>query len=542
MNADCVPQLNIAQRDMSQVLDQLKQQLPIITDGAWTDFTQEDIGWATIKTHAALYDFTSYFSDQNLSEAFLQSCIQYESAVRRAKELNYPYQMLGPATVSVQLTNSGLSTEVIIPANSSWTINGIPFTNENDVTIPAFSTSQNITLTQGSFYSVTATASGVDWFEIDLPQNAANITVYVNSVEWTGGDSFVDVPTPQFYKIYRNTTGPSVVFGDHSDPSIITAPNASDQVVVNMLLTLGDDGNIYDTGVPVILISVVRDQNNNDVTRNFTGTTLTNALGGTPNEPIESIRENAPQFYATQGRCVADVDYTAFVKTVPGVTDALCIGGQELNDYGSVYIFLYGGDPYTLTDDLISAVTTALQSKFMVTMNLKFVLPTVVGVSLNMTIGVSSTNSNDLSTVFNSANSAVTAFTTSMTIGQSLYTSDIASVVKAINLVKYVDFTWSLSEKVLSQAGLIQLPLITNYDVSNATLLNASGGTIASGNLGSYVSGNQFNYTDTAIQSSDQNVTLNYRNLLGDDGGNNILIQNLQLVYLNSLNINTLAA
>ena len=368
-----VPSLSISQRDMSEVLTQLQQGLTLITSGQWTDFTEADIGWAAVKACAALFDFNAFFSDQNVSETFLSTCLQYESAVRRAKELNYPFTLLNPATVSVNLTNPSSAYSVTIPANSSWSVNGVAFTNPDIIYVAPSTTSQLITLVQGTYYSVTVTASGADWYEIDLPVNASNIAVYVNSVLWTGGDSFVDVPTPNFYKIYRNTTGPSVVFGNRTDPAELATPQAGDQIVVTAILTLGAGGNMETTGLPVIPISILRDSENNDVTKNFSGATTSSAMYGTNSEPIESIRVNAPAYYSTQGRCVSAPDYTAFVNTVSGVTDALCIGGQEFNDYGKLYIFMYGESPYTLAPDMVTAVTAALQNKFMVTVDL--VLP-----------------------------------------------------------------------------------------------------------------------------------------------------------------------
>ena len=162
--------------------------------------------------------------------------------------------------------------------------------------------------------------------------------------------------------------------------------------------------------------------------------------------------------------------------------------------------------------------------------------------NLVLGIGVSSTNYGDISTAQNNVNTAISAFATNLSIGESLYGSDIIPIAKDVDLVTFVDYMWTLSAVSMSQAGIIQIPLVTNYDLSNATLLDADNNVILSGDLSSYVIGTNLSYVDVSLIDDDQQVTLNYKPLVGSDGGNNIITNKQGLIFLNSLVVNAAAA
>ncbi len=82
-------------------------------------------------------------------------------------------------------------------------------------------------------------------------------------------------------------------------------------------------------------------------------TTVSDAVGGAPNESTESIKFNAPLGFVAQNRAVTPDDYKGIIQNSYGNVDTLTVLGGEDNippDYGKVYISIKPLDGEFLTD------------------------------------------------------------------------------------------------------------------------------------------------------------------------------------------------
>ena len=523
-------------RDPIAALAALKSQLAVETGGDWTDFTLNDLGTALVDTQVQINDFNAFFVDQQTAETFLSTCSLRESAIRRAKELNYIPARATSATCTALISFPAFGAQTIVPAGTLWSINGITFVCADEILIAAGQTSAQISLSQGTIFSQTATIPGtsggpfIPWYKITVPRNVAGLSVSVNNVVWTEIDSFMDVEVATSYKVYENITGQTILFGANIGT---VALKPADSVVLSALLTQGAFGNIEPIGQGVLPISIIRDNNGNTVNQLINGTTLTSANGGLDVEGIESIKTNAPKFFSTQGRAVTTGDYAVFLGKIAGLTDFIVIPGQQVQRYGDVLIIAYGQDVYNVTSDFLSIIQSTLTKVNCLTATAVVQAPTVVQVAEYVTLGLTNASLGDLSTPTNAENTAITQFYTKIHIGNNMRGSARDAAAMAVSGVVYANCIESLSTFVTSSAGAITIPLILNPDLTNCTLVDADGNVLFSGDgTAKNINGN-FQFLEAAT-FPDQQCTLTYA-----ANSQDILVSPYQVIVLQSLNITT---
>jgi hypothetical protein len=521
-----LPVLDYTQRDPDQILNTLKNALVAFTNGAWTDFTENDLGYAFLKAAVALYDMNAFFCDQQVAETMLSLAMMRESVIRRAKELGYVPGQASPATVSVLLSFPSFDTGFTIPVNSSWVINSLTFQNLDPIVIAPNTTSTQVLLTQGSPYNSSTTASGVPWAKLVMPVNAANIQVSVNNTVWTAVDTFIEVPQANSYKVYEDVGGQTVEFGVPLNG--LNTPQAGDTILVTAILTGGASGNIFVSGQNVRPQSVIRDSGGSTVTGAFTGTTLTSALGGADVESTESIRENAPAYYGTQDRAVSEQDVAAIVRAIPGIKSASAIGGQKLGQYGYTFVTVYGQSPYELTGDLQTEVGNVLDQKGMSGMTYVVSGPIVVEAQQTIDIGVSDAVFGDPSLGINSATGVVSSFFSQLAIAQNLRESKESAAIEAIDGIEYSNINTTVDTFAFSTAGAISIPVILNPDLTNAVLKDSSNNVLFSGDATSMVSNGNFLFAVEGL--SDQKCTLYYKST-----GPDVLVNGKMIVVLTNM-------
>lgn len=529
--------LPYSQRDPQAVLAALKQQLNTLTNGDWTDFTENDLGYALIKGHVAINDFGAFFVDQQAAEGFLSTCTLRESAVRIAKQLNYVPRSVAPSTCTATLTFPAFNSEVNIPANSVWSINNITFTCRDPLVIPTGQQSLQISLTQGTPYSQTYSGTGDFWYKITVPANLAALVIKVNNVTWSAVDSFIDVSDPKSYRVYEDTSGPkTILFGSNLSTY---APQSGDTISISGVLTAGLAGNIEASAQTVLPISVIRDSSNNNITNAFNGVTTSNALGGSDVESLQSIKQNAPALYATgtPHRVVTDFDYDAIVRAIPGVTAVKTVGGEEIGPayYGYVFVTVYGADPNNVTTDFLNHVKAELSPLCVTATRPGLIVqgPNIVQVSLALTIGILSSVYSDASIAINAINTALNTLISDLGIGGGfggLFGSEVDATVQNLGGIVFNDFEISLQSSATSQAGSIIIQLCSNPDLTNAVLKDNSGNVIVSGDLTQYLSAGSLKVSKQGL--TDQKCTVTYK-----PTGDNVRISPSQLIVLQHLTV-----
>lgn len=134
-----------------------------------------------------------------------------------------------------------------------------------------------------------------------------------------------------------------LTFGD--GVTLGKAPEAGNKVVVEYLQVKGPEAN---TAAAFTANSKVTVQG---TAFNVNSITVTNSIGGSEKESMESIRKNAPFQYATQNRMVTAADYGTLVLTNYGtlIKDIQAFGGEDAlkPEFGVVFLSMVFNDEVT---------------------------------------------------------------------------------------------------------------------------------------------------------------------------------------------------
>jgi len=526
--SDALPILSYSRKDPQDILANVKAIIPGLTDQQWTDFLDSDIGYALIKTFVGILDRHLYWTDQQASEMFLSFCRTREAAVRLAQGLNYPIAAATPATVPVRLTFPAFNSQIEINENSLWLINDLPFTCLSPIVVPPNQTELEISLVQGSPYSLTKTATGAAWMGITLPLNVANLVVKVDNEEWEKTDSFIGITEEKSYKFDERAKGQVITFGANVGTR---QPEQGSIIEITGILTDGKKGNIPVSGYPIVPVTSIYNSLNQNVTNSFTGQTIDVSSGGKDVESIESIKKNASKFYTTQGRIVTKEDYEAVLQTIQDLNESKVIPGQTISRYGEVHIIVAGDDPYTVAPDLLQQVRDTITAKNMLTVSVIVKPPIVAELELELDAGFDPSIVPDLSFARNAVDNVIADVFAAMKIESNLYESDTLSAVKGIpGAVWARQKTINITSFAYSQGGKISIPLISNYDLTNCTLKKADNTVLFTGDGASKVVSGAFGFTN---QMADQKCKLFYTTNSDD-----IILGSMQKLVLTKLTIN----
>jgi hypothetical protein len=329
---------------------------------------------------SALLDVLSYNTYMNSfylnmvgSEMFLDSARLKQSVVSHAKELNYLPRSRTSAKAQVTFNvNTGTATPsyVIIPEDYTvrTVVDGINY---------SFSTEQDIIINNNGGYYVSDPVYVYEGKIVTEYFTVANNASYVlssnnvdtNSIKVTVINSSTDSSNSIYsraYSLYGLTSSSKAFFVDGavSDQYAITfgdgvfgkALTNGNIIKVKYRSTNGESANKASSFTATSKI---------DNLYNVTVTTNAVAIDGSEREDIESIRLNAPKFFATQNRAVTADDYkTLLLQKFPQIKTVNIYGGEDANppQFGKVVISAipYGDVPIissALKSEIISYLT-----------------------------------------------------------------------------------------------------------------------------------------------------------------------------------------
>ena len=343
----------------------------------------------------------AFYTNMVGSEMFLDTCQLRDSAVLRAKEINYcPRSFRSSfALINLEVDSVGGNTTILtIPSGTSFTAKA----GSNSYT---FSTNTNLVIaanTDGNFYasnvaiyegtSVTDTfivqpASNTDaqQFVLSNPQIDTNSLTVVsienngaNVVPYSLSTTLLDLKStsPVYFLQGSDNSQYEIIFGDNV---VGRRPIDNAVVVANYLTTNGQLPNGISTFTPNGTIGGSTD---------ITVTTVAIASGGDIGESIDSIKYNAPRYYPTQERAVTATDYdTLLVTSFPEIQAISAYGGEDAvpPQYGAMIISLKLFNFVSVPQGNITKYTNFLQARGW-TQNLIFIEPNYTFASINTTV------------------------------------------------------------------------------------------------------------------------------------------------------------
>ena len=295
---------------------------------------------------------TGFYQNMVLNESFLDSAIKKNSAMSRAKDLNYlpNSPRSSRARIKVEFEADGTSAPYIIPKGSLLTSlvknDSFTFSIPESITVASANNSYEFEtdIYEGWFVSDTYTyqAGQEDQrFEITNKQvdlDSLTVTVYEDGNEI--GDSYVRKSTlldldenSKVYFVQPSQFGYyEIRFGDNN---LGRAPKGGSTIVLNYRINQGSFAN------GARLFTLDFDPTGADeLTGTATVSTLQDSRDGQDAETLESIKFLAPRYFQTQERTVSASDYqVALKKQFPEINAVYAYGGEDLSPprYGRVY-------------------------------------------------------------------------------------------------------------------------------------------------------------------------------------------------------------
>ncbi len=211
------------------------------------------------------------------------------------------------------------------------------------------------------------------------------------------------------------------------------------------------------------------------------------------------------------------------------------IGGQLVNQYGHVVITVCGDDPLNVSQDFLNFVAAAIDTKNVLTVTPVVQAPLIIRAYMQIEAGIAGTIFNPPTSAINDVSISTNTYFQALRIGESIYTSELDTILSAITNIQYVNIATTISTSAFSTSGLIKIPLIQNPDLTDASLILDNSTVLVSGDLSSYNDGNgNLQYIQNSLINNDQNVTLTYKPArIGDTV--NLLVKTNQLLVLNQV-------
>lgn len=333
----------------------IKSSLKTYLKSADSPFKDVDFEGSNISQLLDVLSYNSYLNAYYLnmvaSEMFLDSASLRDSVASHAKELNYLPRSFrsAQAQVSFNVTPTTSISALVIPKGTSFTSkvgsNNYSFTTDESTTITLNANGQfaaNVTIYEGSYLTdsfVYTTANTSQRFVLSNPTvDTRSITVSVlensgaNTLVYTRATSVLGLTgaSQSFFLQAAENSQYEVVFGDGI---IGRQPKNGSTVLVQYRTCNGELPN----GARIFDIdgAISGQANISSIT------TVLTATGGAVNEPIESIKINAPRHYQNQERAVTATDFETLLQlNFPEIEAVSAYGGEDANppQYGKVFI------------------------------------------------------------------------------------------------------------------------------------------------------------------------------------------------------------
>ncbi len=435
----------------------------------------------------------SFYLNMIGSEMFLDTATLRDSVVLKAKELNYLPKSFRSSAANVNLIISGIGTGVsliAIPKGTSFTgkigSNNYTFSTDTAITVTGTGNTfyvNNITIREGTYITDTFVVQAVATTDrqnfilsnptIDtssltvtsLENNGSNVIPYILS------STILDVTetTPVFFLQGADNNSYQIVFGDDiigrrpADNAVILANyRTTNGQLPNGITTFNINGTI--AGSSSVIVATATDANGNVIP----------SSGGDVGEDIESIRQYAPKFYASQDRAVTVSDYETLLKiTFPEIQSIAVYGGEESvpPQYGKVFLSLKIANFDFVPDAKVTQYTNYLLTRMPVTILPVFIEPIYTYASIvsivKYNVNVTPVSTLDIASYVTTAIQNYNLSNLNNFKSTLLYSKLLATIDAADKSVVSNETTYKLMKKLVPNVGATQ-----NYELNFNIPLN----------------------------------------------------------------------
>lgn len=303
----------------------------------------------------------SFYLNMIASEMFLDSAQKLDSVISHAKELNYTPRSYSAATANVNIVfeTAGISSTtgiLSIPkgtrfsgTNSNGTYQFVTTDTQSYASTNDTFSVANLQIKEGTYntesylvnydienqrFVLSDAKIDTDTLEVHVIENfGVSNTLFTRKPTLFGLDSSSNV-----YFLQATQNGQyEILFGDGN---FGRKPLNASTILVQYIVTEGSDGN----GISELNISDDIGPSNGGTIVSNEVTVTANSSGGANQESTDSIRFNAPRYFASQQRAVTSDDYASLVKAnfQGEISDVAVFGGETLPEkkYGRVIVCL----------------------------------------------------------------------------------------------------------------------------------------------------------------------------------------------------------
>jgi len=323
--------LNYVDYDFIYLIQQLQDRVKLAD--TWKDTYRSSTGQMLIELYAYVANLVLYYVERRAAESYLDTAQLKSSIINIVKLLNYQPKRRVSATGKLTFSLATISlNKVFIPKYTECqTSSALKYLTTQDVVIMPGSLNVTVGGIQGSIVEVTQVSDGSLNYELkllDADIENTNLFVFVDGVEWTKVDSFIDsTNTSTHYRAIQEIDDTVTLrFGNNIFGK---APSNGQTILVRYIKSDGLAGNVYELGKVTQVNSVIFDD-----TSTVVDTTVINSdvfLGGDDAESAEEIRAEAPRVFKTGDRAVNKEDYIALLENYAGIATANAWGENEEN-------------------------------------------------------------------------------------------------------------------------------------------------------------------------------------------------------------------
>lgn len=392
--------INVTELDFDNIKSNIKEYLQGQTE--FQDYNFEGSAMSVLLDVLAYNThYNALYNNMAINEMFLDSARKRNSIVSLAKMLGYTPRSATCAKAIVTVTVSGGSSapaNITLPAYSTFTtiVDGTQynFYNTGSVTVTRSTTSGNyvfsdVEIIEGSPLNFKYNAA--DGVRYIIP----NANVDINTLKVRVQQS----PTSSVYETWARS---DTVVSASSTTKAFWVKEIDDELYE---VTFGDGniGRALDIGNVVHFDYFVSNKDAANGASQFTyngatilaGSTVSvvttkAASNGDDKESNDSIRFNAPKFYAAQNRCVTPDDYKALIyANVPEAASVAVWGGEDNNPpvYGKTYLCIKPKNATKLTSvEKANIVSTVLANRNVVSVIPEIVDPEYINIALTVNV------------------------------------------------------------------------------------------------------------------------------------------------------------
>lgn len=447
------PIFSYTKRDYEGARQEGLAQIPILSNGVWTDLNASDPGIILLDYVHGLVDMIQYYQDHQALETFLTTSKERANIFRIAKQLCYKIISAKGAEVYVTFhSDFKYSYPIKIPQYTQVATNDhIIYMTKEDAYLPAGQQDVEVLSTQGELITMTYVGTGISrhssmiegaenqsillddqGIDIDSISIKDNLGRLWNSVDYITFTTDLD----RAYEVDLNPDNTvTIKFGD-GERGII--PQETDILTIQYIRTKTTEGRI---GIGAIRHCLSAIHNDEGEVIEFQVTNKVSSTGGTAAQSSSSIRELAPGAIKAQDRAVTLRDFENLSKLVVGVANAKAYDINTLPDkcaYHVVKVLIVPDDTVTDTAILLKSVQEYLSSRMLPPTILEVFLPEEVPIDIDIT--VKKLDIYDASKIEYEIYQAIQKYFTDRfsEVSEDFYPTDLSTIVAGIEGVRYV--------------------------------------------------------------------------------------------------------